>query len=171
MKDKIKTINDSVVTMSEMVMPNDTNNLNTLFGGKLMNWMDVAAAICAHKHCNKTVVTASVDNISFKAPIQKGDIVTLTAKITRCFNSSMEIFIDVKAENHKTNQKIESNTAFFTFVALDSKGKPSKVPLIKAETSEDKKLYDGDLRRRQLRLILAGKMMPKDADELKSIFD
>ena len=75
MKDKIKTINDSIVTMSEMVMPNDTNNLNTLFGGKLMNWMDVAAAICAHKHCNKTVVTASVDNISFKAPIQKGDIV------------------------------------------------------------------------------------------------
>ena len=171
MKEKAKSIKESKVSMSEMVMPNDTNNLNTLFGGKLMNWMDVAAAICAHKHCNKTVVTASVDNISFKAPIQKGDIVTLNAQITRCFNSSMEIFIDVKAENHKTNQKVESNTAFFTFVALDNNGIPSKVPSIIPETSEDKRLFDGALRRRQLRLILAGKMKPKDADELKSIFD
>ena len=171
MEDKVKTIKKSKVTMSEMVMPNDTNNLNTLFGGKLMNWMDVAAAICAHKHCNKTVVTASVDNISFKAPIQKGDIVTLNAQITRCFNSSMEIFIEVHAENHKTNQKTKSNMAFFTFVALNNKGMPSKVPKVKPESDEEKRLFDGALRRRQLRLILAGKMKPKDADELKSIFD
>jgi len=171
MEEEVKSAKESKVSMSEMVMPNDTNNLDTLFGGKLMNWMDIAAAICAHKHCKKTVVTASVDNISFKVPIQKGDIVTLNAHITRCFNSSMEIFIDVKAENHKTNQKIESNTAFFTFVALNSKGVPSKIPSIKPESIKEKKLYDGALRRRQLRLILAGKMKPKDADELKSIFD
>ena len=104
MEEEVKSAKESKVSMSEMVMPNETNNLDTLFGGKLMNWMDIAAAICAHKHCKKTVVTASVDNISFKVPIQKGDIVTLNAHITRCFNSSMEIFIDVKAENHKTNQ-------------------------------------------------------------------
>ena len=171
MEEKMITTQNTKVSMSEMGMPNDTNNLNTLFGGKLMYWMDMAAAICAHKHTNSVVVTASVDNITFKAPIHKGDIVTLNAFITRVFNTSMEVFIEVTAQNTNNNEKIESNTAFFTFVALNQKGKPVKVNEIYPENENDKKLFDGALRRRQLRLILAGKMKPKDAGELKSIFN
>ena len=171
MEEKKIATQSTKISMSEMVMPNDTNNLNTLFGGKLMYWMDMAAAICAHKHTNNVVVTASVDNITFKAPINKGDIVTLNAFITRVFNTSMEIFIEVTAQNSNNNKKIESNTAFFTFVALNQKGKPIKVNEIYPENKNDKKLFDGALRRRQLRLILAGKMKPEDANELKSIFN
>tara|TARA_Y100000758_G_scaffold168057_1_gene119429 strand:- start:2046 stop:2570 length:525 start_codon:yes stop_codon:yes gene_type:complete len=171
MEEKKIATQSTKISMSEIVMPNDTNNLNTLFGGKLMYWMDMAAAICAHKHTNNVVVTASVDNITFKAPINKGDIVTLNAFITRVFNTSMEIFIEVTAQNSNNNKKIESNTAFFTFVALNKKGKPVKVNEIYPENKNDKKLFDGALRRRQLRLILAGKMKPEDAGELKSIFN
>jgi acyl-CoA hydrolase len=171
MEEKMITTQNTKVSMSEMVMPNDTNNLNTLFGGKLMYWMDMAAAICAHKHTNSVVVTASVDNITFKAPIHKGDIVTLNAFITRVFNTSMEVFIEVTAQNTNNKEEIESNTAFFTFVALNQKGKPVKVNEIYPENENDKKLFDGALRRRQLRLILAGKMKPEDAGELKSIFN
>jgi len=171
MEEKKIATQNTKISMSEIVMPNDTNNLNTLFGGKLMYWMDMAAAICAHKHTNNVVVTASVDNITFKAPINKGDIVTLNAFITRVFNTSMEIFIEVTAQNSNNNKKIESNTAFFTFVALNQKGKPIKVNEIYPENKNDKKLFDGALRRRQLRLILAGKMKPEDAGELKSIFN
>ena len=171
MEEKKIATQSTKISMSEMAMPNDTNNLNTLFGGKLMYWMDMAAAICAHKHTNNVVVTASVDNITFKAPIHKGDIVTLNAFITRVFNSSMEIFIEVTAQNSNKKEKIESNTAFFTFVALNQKGKPVKVNEIYPENKNDKKLFDGALRRRQLRLILAGKMKPEDAGELKSIFN
>jgi len=171
MEEKMITTQSTKISMSEMVMPNDTNNLNTLFGGKLMYWMDMAAAICAHNHTNSVVVTASVDNITFKAPIHKGDIVTLNAFITRVFNTSMEVFIEVTAQNTNKKEKIESNTAFFTFVALNQKGKPVKVSEIHPENENDKKLFDGALRRRQLRLILAGKMKPEDAGELKSIFN
>ena len=171
MEEKKIATQSTKISMSEMVMPNDTNNLNTLFGGKLMYWMDMAAAICAHKHTNNVVVTASVDNITFKAPINKGDIVTLNAFITRVFNTSMEVFIEVTAQNTNKKEKIESNTAFFTFVALNQKGKPVKVSEIYPENENDKKLFDGALRRRQLRLILAGKMKPEDAGELKSIFN
>tara|TARA_B110000263_G_C15309358_1_gene512198 strand:+ start:59 stop:583 length:525 start_codon:yes stop_codon:yes gene_type:complete len=171
MEEKKIATQSTKISMSEIVMPNDTNNLNTLFGGKLMYWMDMAAAICAHKHTNNVVVTASVDNITFKAPINKGDIVTLNAFITRVFNTSMEIFIEVTAQNSNNNKKIESNTAFFTFVALNKKSKPVKVNEIYPENKNDKKLFDGALRRRQLRLILAGKMKPEDAGELKSIFN
>ena len=171
MKDKIKDCSDTKVSINEMVLPNHTNNLNTLFGGKLMYWMDMAAAICAQKNTKKIVVTASVDNITFKYPIYKGDIVTINAFITRVFNTSMEIFLEVSSQNSQTKKSIISNSAFFTFVTLDDKGKPTKSIDVKPETDEEKKLYDGALRRRQLRLILAGKMKPEEADELKSIFN
>ena len=171
MEEKKIATQSTKISMSEMVMPNDTNNLNTLFGGKLMYWMDMAAAICAHKHTNNVVVTASVDNITFKAPIHKGDIVTLNAFITRVFNSSMEIFIEVTAQNSNKKEKIESNTAFFTFVALNQKGKPVKVNEIYPENKNDKKLFDGALRRKQLSLILGGKMKADEATELKALFD
>ena len=162
---------DTKISISEMVLPNHTNNLDTLFGGKLMYWMDMAAAICANKNTKKISVTASVDNITFKSPIFKGDIVTITAFITRVFNTSMEIFIEVSSQNSESQKSVISNSAFFTFVTLNEKRKPVKSIEVKPNSEEEKKLFDGALRRRQLRLILAGKMKPEEADELKSIFN
>jgi len=157
--------------MTELVLPNDTNTLNNLMGGRLMHWMDIVSAIAAQKHSNRIVVTASVDNISFKHPIRLGNVVTLRARVTRAFNSSMEVRIDVEAEDIPSSQKIDSNSAYFTFVAVDEMGRPIEVPQIEPETAEDKEYYDGALRRRQLRLILAGRMKPHEANELRSIFD
>jgi len=117
------------------------------------------------------VVTASVDNISFRSPIQLGNVVTLKAKVTRSFNTSMEVKIDVEAEDVPADKKIESNSAYFTFVALDKEGHPTRVPEVEPETEEEKIQFDGALRRRQLRLILSQRMNPKDANELKSLFD
>ena len=168
---KKKHPRESFVSMTELVLPNDTNTLNNLMGGRLMHWMDIVSAIAAQKHSNKTVVTASVDNISFKHPIRLGNVVTLRAKVTRAFTSSMEVRIDVDAEDVPTGEKFESNSAYFTFVALDANGRPTDVPEIEVETEEEKEYYNGALRRRQLRLILAGRMNPHDANELKSIFD
>ena len=168
---KKKFPRDSFVSMTELVLPNDTNTLNNLMGGRLMHWMDIVSAIAAQKHSNRIVVTASVDNISFKQPIQLGDVVTLKAKVTRAFSSSMEVRIDVAAENIPSGKKIESNSAYFTFVAVDQSGRPIDVPEIEPETDEEKEYYNGALRRRQLRLILAGRMKPSEANELKSIFD
>lgn len=157
--------------MTELVLPNDTNTLNNLMGGRLMHWMDIVSAIAGQKHSNRIVVTASVDNISFKHPISLGNVVTLKAKVTRAFKSSMEVRIEVEAEDAPSGRKFDSNEAYFTFVALDANGKPTDVPEIEPETDEEKELFHGALRRRQLRLILAGKMDPSEANELKSIFD
>jgi acyl-CoA hydrolase len=136
-----------------------------------MHWMDIVSAIAGQKHCNSIVVTASVDNISFRSPIRLGDVVTLKARVTRAFNSSVEIRIDVDAENIPEGKKIESNSAYFTFVAVDKEGHPVEIPEVVPETPEETELYNGALRRRQLRLILSGRMHPSDANELKSIFD
>ncbi|NOS91445.1 MAG: acyl-CoA thioesterase [Cyclobacteriaceae bacterium] len=171
MSRKKKNPKDSFVSMTELVLPNDTNTLNNLMGGRLMHWMDIVSAIAGQKHCNSIVVTASVDNISFREPIRLGDVVTLRAKATRAFNSSVEIRIDVDAENIPEGKKIASNSAYFTFVAVDANGNPVPIPEIEPETEEEKELYHGALRRRQLRLILGGRMKPSDAHELKSIFD
>lgn len=168
---KKKTPKESLVSMTELVLPNDTNTLNNLMGGRLMHWMDVVSAISGQKHCSSIVVTASVDNISFRSPIHLGDVVTLKAKVTRAFNSSVEIRIDVEAENIPEGRKASSHSAYFTFVAVDKKGHPVEVPEVVPETEEEKALYDGALRRRQLRLILSGRMKPSEANELKSIFD
>ncbi|MBX2966197.1 MAG: acyl-CoA thioesterase [Cyclobacteriaceae bacterium] len=171
MRRKKKFPSESFVSMTELVLPNDTNTLNNLMGGRLMHWMDIVSAIAAQKHSNRIVVTASVDNISFKHPILLGNVVTLKAKVTRAFNSSMEVRIDVDAEDIPSGKKMESNSAFLTFVAVDQSGRPIDVPEIEPETDEDKEFYNGALRRRQLRLILAGRMKPHDAHELKSIFN
>jgi acyl-CoA hydrolase len=171
MSRKKKHPRESLVSMTELVLPNDTNTLNNLMGGRLMHWMDIVSAIAGQKHSNSTVVTASVDNISFRSPIQLGNVVTLRAKVTRAFTSSIEIRIDVEAENIPEGKKVASNTAYFTFVAVDKEGKPVEVPEIEPETEEEKALYDGALRRRQLRLILTGRMKPSEANELRSIFE
>ncbi len=171
MSKKKKKPSESFVSMTELVLPNDTNTLNNLMGGRLMHWMDIVSAIAGQKHSNSTVVTASVDNISFRHPIRLGNVVTLKAQVTRAFNSSMEIRIDVEAEDVPAAHKFESNSAYFTFVAIDKDGKPVEVPEVEPETPTEQEYYDGALRRRQLRLILSGRMKPADAKELKSIFD
>jgi acyl-CoA hydrolase len=171
MPSKKKSPRESQVTMTEFVLPNDTNTLNNLMGGRLMHWMDIASAISAQKHSNRIVVTASVDNVSFKKPIRLGNVVTLKAQVTRSFNSSMEVAIEVWAEDIPSGTHLESNRAFFTFVAVDQLGRPIDVPELVPETEEEIELYEGALRRRQLRLVLAKRMDPKDANELKSIFN
>jgi acyl-CoA hydrolase len=168
---KKKFVGDSEVVMTEMVLPNDTNTLNNLMGGKLMHWMDVVAAIAAQRHSNRIVVTASADSVSFKHPIALGNVVTLKAQVTRAFNSSMEVFIEVWAEDIPANKKIKTHRAFFTFVAVDQNGSPTEVPEIEPTTQEETELFEGALRRRQLRLILSQRMDPKDAVELKAIFE
>ncbi len=168
---KSKFAKESVVTMTELVLPNDTNTLNNMMGGRMMHLMDIVSAISAQKHCNRVVVTASVDNVSFSHPIRLGNVVTLNAKVSRAFNSSMEVHIEVWAEDIPNNTKLKSNEAFFTFVAVDQLGNPIDVPELIPETEEEKEFYNGALRRRQLRLLLAGRMKPEDASELKSIFN
>ncbi len=170
MANKSKFAKESLVTMTELVLPNDTNTLNNLMGGRLMHWMDIVSAISAQKHSNRVVVTASVDNVSFTHAIQLGNVVTLTAKVTRAFSSSMEVFIEVIAEDIPGGKRIESNQAFFTFVAVDQSGKPIDIPEVIPETDQEKELFDSALRRRQLRLVLAKRMKPEDANELRSIF-
>jgi acyl-CoA hydrolase len=165
-----KLVKDSLVVMNEFVLPNDTNTLNNLMGGRLLHWMDIAAAIAAQKHCNRIVVTASVDNVSFKRAIKLGDVVTIEAKVTRAFNSSMEVRLDVWAEHIPSNTRVKSNEAYYTFVALDQNGHAIPIPEVVPETGEEVKLFEGALRRRQLRLVLAGKMDAGDATELKALF-
>lgn len=160
----------SFTVMNELVLPNDTNPLNSLMGGRLLHWMDIAAAISAQKHSNLIVVTASVDTVSFKHPIKLGDVITLEAKVTRSFNTSMEVRLDVWAENIPSGTRIKSNEAYYTFVAVDQNGKTIPVPEVIPETEDEKVLFKGALHRRQLRLILAGKMQPNDATELKALF-
>ena len=168
--DKNKTPSDSSVTMTELVLPNDTNLFGNLMGGRLMYWMDIAAALAAMKHCNAPVVTASVDNISFENPIKLGNVVHIEAKVSRSFNSSMEVHMNVWGEDVMQQYKYKSNEAYYTFVALDPNGKPRKVAAITPVTEDEKKLFDSALRRRQLRLVLGGKMKPNDATELKALF-
>ena len=155
---------------TKIVLPNDTNTLGNLFGGQLLAWMDVIASVSAHRHSKRVVVTASVNNVSFQKPINHASIVTLEAKVSRSFNSSMEVFVDVFVEDAVTGQREKCNEAIYTFVAVDQNGNPIQVPALIPETEEEKARFDGALRRKQLALILAGKMKPADASELKKLF-
>ncbi|MGQ0828618.1 MAG: acyl-CoA thioesterase [Bacteroidota bacterium] len=167
---KPKTAKESLTTQTQMVLPNDTNTLGKLFGGKLLQWMDIVSSISAHRHCKRVVVTASVNNVSFNYPINHASIITLEAKVSRAFTSSMEVFIDVWVEDPVSGQKVKCNEAIYTFVAVDQNGSPLSVPELIPETEEEKKRFEGALRRKQLSLILAGKMKPSDATELRALF-
>src|SRR6185369_3652470 len=140
-----KKASETQVIMTELVLPNDTNVFGNLMGGRLMYWMDIAAAISAAKHCNAPVVTASVDNISFKSPIKLGNAVHIEARMSRAFNTSMEVHLKVWGEDLQHQYKYKSNEAYYTFVALDPNRKPRSVPHLIPETEDDKKLYDGAL--------------------------
>lgn len=166
---KKKFARESYTIMTEMVLPNDTNTLNNMMGGRLMHLMDIAAAIAAQKHSGRIVVTASVDNITFSEPISLGDVLTLKAQVTRAFTSSMEVYIEALSENIPAGEKKSTNKAFFTFVAVDQSGKPIPVPELIPETEDEINLFEGALRRRQLRLLLAKRIKPEEAVELKNL--
>lgn len=164
------TAKETAVVLTEIVMPNDTNTLGNLMGGRLLHWMDVAAAIAAQRHSRRVCVTASVNNVAFNEPIKHADVVTIEAKVSRAFSSSMEVFIDVFVEELSSGERRKHNEAIYTFVAVDQLGAPIGVPELVPETDIEKDRYDGALRRRQLSLILAGKLKPADATELKALF-
>jgi acyl-CoA hydrolase len=167
---KPRKVSETVAISTEMVLPNDTNPIGNLFGGRLMQWMDIIASIAAHRHCRRVVTTASVNNIAFNKPIKFASIVTLEAKVSRAFNTSMEVFIDVWVEDPTNGEKVKCNEAIYTFVAIDQNGSPLPVPQVIPETELEKERYEAALRRRQLSLILAGKMKPNEATELKKLF-
>jgi acyl-CoA hydrolase len=161
---------ETLAITTKIVLPNDTNTLGNLFGGQLLAWMDLIASVSAHRHSKRVVVTASVNHVSFQKPISHASIVTLEAKVSRAFNSSMEIFVDVFEENQVTGERVKCNEAIYTFVAVDQNGAPIQVPELIPETEEEKERFDGALRRKQLSLILAGKMKPSEATELRRLF-
>jgi acyl-CoA hydrolase len=165
-----KSPRESVAVTTKVVLPHETNTLGKLFGGALLAWMDEIAAVSAHRHCKEVAVTASVNNVSFNVPIELGDIVTLEAKVSRAFRTSMEVIIDVSIEDRTTGIRRMSNQAIYTFVAINKEGKTLEIPELVPETEEEKRRFDAALRRKQLSLILAGKMNPEEATELKSLF-
>ncbi len=165
-----KKAKESLAETTHLVLPNDTNTMGNLFGGRLLEWLDISCAISAHRHCKRVVATIAVNNVSFDRPIKLGDMVTIRAMVSRSFRTSMEVWADVWVEDTLTSDKTKCNSAMYTFVAVDQAGRPTEVPEIVPETEEEKERYEGALRRRQLRLILAGKMEPGDATELKALF-
>lgn len=161
----------TLATTTHLVLPENTNTLGNLMGGQLLNWMDVTSAISAHRFCRRVVVTAAVNNVSFDRPIGLGDIVTIEAKVSRAFSTSMEVYMEVFVEGQTDGKKHKCNSAMYTFVAVDQLGSPINVPELVPESDLEKKRFKSALRRRQLRLILAGKLKPSDATELKALFD
>lgn len=165
-----KTPSESVTTITDIVLPGETNPLNNLFGGELLARMDRAASIAARRHSRRICVTASVNNVAFNKSIPLGSVVTIEAKVSRAFRTSLEIFIDVWIEDRESGEKIKANEAIYTFVAVDETGRPVEVPAIMPETEIEKARFDAALRRKQLSLVLAGKLAPSEATELKALF-
>jgi acyl-CoA hydrolase len=152
MKRTAKQISDSVIIMTELVLPNHTNQLGNLLGGQLMHWIDICAALSAAKHNNRVCVTASVDRIDFHHPIKLGDAVTLSASVNRVFNTSLEVGVKVYAQNFRKGTKVHTNTAYLTFVSVDNNGKPVKATEAIPETADEKRRFDEALIRRENRL-------------------
>ena len=165
-----KTPEMSKAIMTKIVLPNDTNTLGNLMGGVLMHWMDICTAIAAYRHSNRVVVTAGVDSVDFTAHIKLADIVTLESQVTRAFNTSMEVWVRVMAEDPQTNIKRIANTAFFTFVGVDQNNKPIPVDPIFPETEEEKDRYDEALKRREFRLVMSGRMSIEDTTYIKKLY-
>jgi acyl-CoA hydrolase len=164
-----KLVAESVTIMTELIMPNDTNPLGNLMGGNLMRWMDIAGGICAAKHCASNVVTASVDNVSFQDGIKLGEVITIKACVTRAWNTSVEIFVEVTANDITGAGARKSNQAYLSFVAIDEeKMTPKKVPSVKPLSSEEQNRFDGANRRREIRLIQSGRIKPSDAKEVRA---
>ena len=168
---KPKTPSDSRTVTTDLVLPSETNHLSHLFGGALLAKMDRAAYITARRHSRRIAVTASVNHVAFNTAIPLGSVVTIEASVSRAFKTSMEIFIDVFIEDRISGERTKANEAIYTFVAVDDTMTPVEVPEIIPETELEKSRYEAALRRKQLSLVLAGKMKPQDATELKAIFE
>lgn len=166
----VKTPNDSLTVMTDIVLPGETNILKNLFGGELLARMDRAASIAAGRHSGGITVTASVNHVAFNQAVPLGSIVTVEASVSRAFTTSMEVYIDVWFENRLTKERSKANEGIYTFVALDDNGKPKKVPGLIPTNDLEKERYDAALRRKQLSLVLAGRMKADEATELKALF-
>ena len=166
----VKTPKESLTVLTDIVLPGETNPLGNLFGGELLARMDRACSIAARRHSRRIVVTASVNHVAFNRAVPVGSVVTIEAKVTRAFKSSMEIYVDVWSEDRESQERSKVNEGIYTFVAVDNNGSPVIIPKIKPETALEKERYEGALRRKQLSLILSGKMNPADATELKALF-
>lgn len=142
----------SQVEMTELVLPNDTNLLGNLLGGRLMHWIDIAGAMAASRHSNKIVATVALDSLDFRHPARMGELVILNAKLTWTGRTSMEVSVNVYAENIKSGKTILTNKAFITFVALDNDGNPSEVPPLILESDEEKQNFAEGEKRRAERL-------------------
>ena len=165
-----KNPKDSLTTLTDIVLPGETNALNNLFGGELLARMDRACSIAAQRHCRRIAVTASVNHVTFSKAVPVGSVLTVEAKVSRAFRSSMEIYVDVWVEDRETGEQTKVNEGIYTFVAVDVTGVPVKVPELIPETALEKERFDGALRRKQLSLIVSGKMKPEEATELKALF-
>jgi len=171
MSTNAKKVNDSRTTMTELVMPNDTNPLGNLMGGNLMRWMDIAAAVCAGRHCESHVVTVSVDYVSFKKGIPMGSVVTLSACVTRAFNTSVEVYVEVFSANMKGGDEQKCNDAYLTFVAIDENTRtPVHIPAVLPLAESELQRYELAQQRRELRLLLSGRLKPEDADGIRALF-
>lgn len=162
---------DSRTIHTDLVLPSETNPLNNLFGGELLARMDRAASIAARRHSRRIVVTASVNHVAFNKAIPLGSVVTVEAAVSRAFKSSMEIYIDVWVEDRESGKRSKANEAIYTFVAVDETGFPIQIPGLEPETELEKQRFDAALRRKQLSLVLAGKLKPKEATELRALFE
>jgi len=165
-----KTPKESLTVYTDIVLPSGTNPIGNMFGGELLARMDRAASITARRHSRSIVVTAAVNHVAFNKIIPLGSVVTVEAKVSRAFSSSMEIYLDVYIEDRDSGERSLSNEAIYTFVAVDESGKPKRVPELIPETTIEKSRFDAALRRKQLSLVLAGRMKPKDATELIALF-
>ncbi|WP_339752774.1 acyl-CoA thioesterase [uncultured Winogradskyella sp.] len=166
-----RTAFQSKTIVTDIVLPSETNPINNLFGGELLARMDRAASISARRHSRCIVVTASVNHVAFNRSVPLGSVVTIEAKVSRAFNSSMEIYMDVWIEDRESGESVKANEAIYTFVAVDETGQPVKVPELVPETELEKQRFDAALRRKQLSLLLAGKIKPNEATELKALFE
>ena len=165
-----KTPSDSLTILTDIVLPGETNPLGNMFGGELLARMDRACSIAAKRHSRNIVVTASVNHVAFNKAIPVGSVVTIEAKVSRAFNSSMEVYVDVWMEDRASQERSIVNEGIYTFVAVDTHGKPIPIPQIQPQTELEIKRYDGALRRKQLSLILSGKVKPSEATELRALF-
>ena len=155
--EKRKTVADSLTEMVEVVLPNDANLLGNILGGKVMHLIDIAGAISARRHCGSLLVTVSVDNLDFIQPIKIGQLIVLRAFVTRVFNTSVEVEVNVFSEDYATGERRQTSSAFVTYVGVDENGRPKKVPPIVPVTAEEKRRYREALERRRRRLALAAR--------------
>jgi len=162
-----KPVSASTCMMTEIVLPNDTNTFGNMMGGRLLHLMDKCAAISAQRHANRVCVTAAVDNVEFQSPIQESEIVVVESRVNRAFETSMEVELNVWAENPRRESRRKCNRAFYTFVALDENNSPVPIPSIAPKSEAEHQRYNGAAKRRDIRLVLAGRLDLEDASNLK----